>query len=292
MEAMDRWFPWALRLVWVATAAAGSTAVAEAVDGRSDPVRLLATWGAAAGWVVGVAAMAFPAVVTLTATRVVVPLAVAVAIAAAFGGASVLPGALFVALAVAAALLAFAAELGRAFVQASAYGAESRFPLRPPLGFAIAAVVAWCLWAAALVTGPLLLAARSWVAGAIVSVVAVAATWMLVRRWHLLSRRWLVLVPAGLVVHDPVVLGETIMLRRSQVAEVGLAPADTEALDLTGPASGHAVEIRTREMITALMPPDAEHPTGRAIHLRALLVAPSRPGRFLADAATRRLPVG
>ncbi|MEX2627437.1 MAG: hypothetical protein WD225_11180 [Ilumatobacteraceae bacterium] len=289
---MDRWFPWALRLVWVGVAVAGSAAIDDAVIGRSDAVRVVATWGAAAGWIAGVVAMAVPAVASLTATRVVIPVGVGVALVAAVAGTTVLAGALFVALAGAAALLAGSAELGRAFVQASAYGDESRFPLRPPIGFALVAALAWCLWAAAIVAGPLLLAARSWIAGAVVTVLAVAATWMLARRWHLLSRRWLVLVPAGLVVHDPVVLGETLMLRRTEIAEIGLAPADTEALDLTGPASGHAVEVRTVGTVTALFPPDRERPTGRAVHLRAFLVAPSRPGRFLTDAAARRLPVG
>ena len=50
-----------------------------------------------------------------------------------------------------ATLIAMSGELGRLFVQASAYGDEERHPLRPPLGFAIAAVLAWVVWASALV---------------------------------------------------------------------------------------------------------------------------------------------
>lgn len=288
---MDRWMPWVLRLVWVATAVAGAEAVAAAVDDRSEAVRTVATWGAAAGWVAGVVAMAIPAVVSLTATRVIVPVAIVAAVAAILGGAPAFPAALFVALSVAATLVAQTAEVGRSFVQASAYGDESRFALRPPVGFAIAAVTAWCVWAVALVVGPLLLAVRSWVAGVALTAVAIVGAWPLFRRWHLLSRRWLVLVPAGLVVHDPVVLGETVMLRRDHVAHIGLAPAGTDALDLTGPAAGHALEVRTRHTETVLLAPDRDHPTGRAFHVHAFLVAPSRPGRALADAATRSLPV-
>lgn len=288
---MDRWMPWVMRLTWVATAVAGAEAVAAAVDDRSEAVRTVATWGAAAGWVAGVVAMAIPAVVSLTATRVIVPVAIVAAVAAILGGAPAFPTALFVALSVAATLVAQTAEVGRSFVQASAYGDESRFALRPPVGFAIAAVTAWCVWAVALVVGPLLLAVRSWVAGVALTAVAIVGAWPLFRRWHLLSRRWLVLVPAGLVVHDPVVLGETVMLRRDHVAHIGLAPAGTDALDLTGPAAGHALEVRTRHTETVLLAPDRDHPTGRAFHVHAFLVAPSRPGRALADAATRSLPV-
>ena len=42
---------------------------------------------------------------------------------------------------------------------------------------------------------------------------------------------------------DPVVLADTLMLRSDQIASMRLAPADTAAADLTGPASGHAIEI-------------------------------------------------
>ena len=43
-----------------------------------------------------------------------------------------------------------------------------------------------------------------------VAVVVGAVLW---RTYHRFALRWLVLVPAGVVVHDPVVLGETLMVR-------------------------------------------------------------------------------
>jgi hypothetical protein len=183
-------------------------------------------------------------------------------------------------------------ELGRAYVQASAYGDEERHPLRPPLGMLIVSAAAWVIWAAALAIGPLALAARSWAVGAVLTLVAVLGTPLLLPRWHQLARRWLVLVPAGVVVHDPVVLAETLMLRRSQVAALRLAPAGTEALDLTGPATGHALELSTKESVTALLVPAPGADTARAVHLTACLVSPTRPGAALRSAAARRLPVG
>ena len=154
-------------------------------------------------------------------------------------------------------------EFGRLFVQASAYGDEERHPLRPPLGFAAVAVLAWMVCAGALITGPLLLAARAWIPGAILTVIAVVGMVTLPSRWHRLSRRWLVLVPAGLALHDPVVLGETLMLRRSEVAWIRLAPVDTDAADLTGPATGHAIEVGTEALVTALLAPTRQQPHGR-----------------------------
>ncbi|MGH9132848.1 MAG: hypothetical protein ACRDZZ_02850, partial [Ilumatobacteraceae bacterium] len=238
--AVDRttWLPWGLRVVWIVIAAVGWPAVASAVDGRSDAVRAVAAVGATAIWVLGVAAMAIPATLALTATRVIVPLGPAIGLAALVGGGDTGECIELIVVGALASLVAMSGELGKVFVQASAYGDEDRYPLRPPLGFAVAAALAWVIWTAALVTGPLLLAARAWVPGAIITAVAAVATATLPRRWHQLSRRWLVLVPVGLVLHDPVVLGETLMIRRTDVAGVRLAPVGTEAADLTGPATG------------------------------------------------------
>ena len=99
-------------------------------------------------------------------------------------------------------------------------------------------------------------------------------------------------VPVGLVIHDQLVLAETLMLRRQEIAGVRLAPGDTQAADLTGPAAGHAVEISTVEPVTALFAATPKQPRGTAIHLTACLVSPTRPGLALSAAAARRLPVG
>ncbi len=253
-----------LRVTWIAVAAVGWPAVSSAVSGRSDAVETVATVGATVVWVAGVVAMAIPATVSLTATRVIVPLAPARRSRHARRrrrhrrrqSRLVIVGTL-------ATLVAMSGELGKLFVQASAYGDEERHPLRPPLGFAAVAVLAWIVWAGAvLIAGPLLLAARAWIPGAIVTALAVVGTATLPSRWHRLSRRWLVLVPAGLALHDPVVLGETLMLRRSEVAWIRLAPVDTDAADLTGPDDRNAIEVGTARPRDGTAGPDPAAATG------------------------------
>jgi hypothetical protein len=288
----SRWSVWMLRVAWIATGVAGSEAVEAAVDGRSDPVRAVALIGAGGGWVLAVAAMAIPSTLSLTVTRVVVPLSVVAAAATALGGAGGSEAAAFAVAAMLSALIALASEVAHIFVQASAYGDEQRFPLRPPLGYLLVAVGAWVLWAPATVAGPLLIAAGQPIFGGLLALVAIAGAVLLFPRWHRLSRRWLVLVPAGMVVHDPLVLGETMMIPRARIAGLRLAQAGTEALDLTGPAAGHAVEISVTEPVTVLIAPTPAHRTGRAVHMRACLASPSRPGRALTAAKARRLPVG
>ena len=286
------WLPWMLRVTWIATAAVGWPAVSSAVSDRSDAVEAVAMVGGAVGWVAGVGAMAIPATLSLTATRLIVPLAPVAGLATLVGGSDTAHAVELMVVGTLATLVAMSGELGQLFVQASSYGDEERHPLRPPLGFATIAVVAWMVWAGSLMAGPLLVAARAWIPGVVVTAFAVVGTMALPRRWHQLSRRWLVLVPAGLALHDPVVLGETLMLRRSEIASIRLALVDTDAADLTGPTTGHAIEVGTAVAVTALLAPTRQQPRGRAIHLTAFLASPTRPGRALLAARKRHLPVG
>ena len=132
----------------------------------------MATIGAWAGWGVGAIALAVTGLVTLTTVRAVVPIAVVVAGVAAVAGApagSVL--ALGVPAAVAAVLVA-AADTGHVYMQASAYGDERRFGLRPPLGYLVPTVASWVVWTAALLAAPLAWAAGGWVLAAVSTVVA------------------------------------------------------------------------------------------------------------------------
>jgi hypothetical protein len=284
--------PWLLRLAWIAVVFLAVPAIDQVFDDRSDTVHDVTRVVGGALWVLGVGAMAIPAVVSLTATRAIVPLSVPAAFLAVIGGADAPAAVGFVAAALIATFLAFTAALGRSFVQASAYGDEDRHLLRPPVAYLIACVITWALWAAAVIGAPLLLADRRWIAGGALAVIAVGGAWWAWRRWHKLSRRWFVLVPTGVVVHDHLVLGETLMLRRAQVAGLRLAPATTEALDLTGPAPGHAIEVITSGPATAILAATPRTPRGSAIHFTACLIAPTRPGRLLTAARTRRYPVG
>ena len=217
VSTITRWLPWVARVAWVFVAVVGGQAIEAAVDGRSAAVRWVAGVGGWAAWGVVLGALLIASVRSLTIVRVGVPVSAAVAIAVVVAGVSPADLLSFVVPAAVTLFVVFTAEFGRSFVQASAYGDEERFPLRPPAAVGVAAVVTWLVWAAAIVAGPLLLAAHSWIAGAVVTVVAVAGTVLLAPRWHRLSRRWLVLVPAGIVVHDPVVLADTVSLRTNQV---------------------------------------------------------------------------
>ena len=247
----------------------------------------MAAIGLWAAWVIGLVAALVPATVSLTTVRLLAPGPAVIA-------AMVLvvdpgwPAAVALAVGAVLALVAFRPEVGRTFVQASAYGDEARYPLRPPGALLLGPLpLLWSTMAAAVVGGPLLLATGQWIAGAAVSLVAVGLAVVLPRRFHLLSRRFLVFVPAGVVLHDPLGLAETAMFPWRAVVSVSRAFADTQALDLTAGALGPAAEVTLSESGTVVRVGRRRGQTS-AVHTRAWLCSPSLLDRAIAEAARRQ----
>ncbi|MEO5723358.1 MAG: hypothetical protein ABIQ39_11600 [Ilumatobacteraceae bacterium] len=284
------WALWTSRVLWAAVGISGWSALDTALNGRGAAARLAV--GVAAWIVFGivVVALVVPSTVSLTVVRMTAPLALVAAIVSWVSGSGAARGAAFVAAAAVNAVVILGGDVGEIFAQASAYGDEHRFPLRPPVPYVVPVVLSWCVWAAATVGGVLLAATEWWFVGVAVLIVAAVLTWLLLPRYHRLSRRWLVVVPAGLVIHDHLVLAETLLVKRAELASLGLALAQTEAADLTGPASGHAIDVAVRETVKVAFATTRAKTEGRAIHARSFLVAPTRPGRALKCAADSRLP--
>ena len=86
-------------------------------------------------------------------------------------------------------------------------------------------------------------------------------------------------MPAGWVVHDAVLLADNILIRTHELAAMRLAPADTEALDISGLTRGELLEVTLRESATIRLTSFAARVTKTldVVHAKAILVAPSRP---------------
>ncbi|MDP9387374.1 MAG: hypothetical protein M3Q48_05450, partial [Actinomycetota bacterium] len=214
------------------------------------------------------------------------------AVAAAIAAATASDGALALATAALAVAFAFLPETGTWFVNGPAYPNERRYLLRAPAPLLLGVLaVVWALAVGPLVAGPLLLAAEQWVAGGVVLAVGLPLAVVLLRAVHGLARRWVVFVPAGLVLHDPITLADPVLFRRQVVALLGPAPAGTDATDLTQAAPGLALELALREEVPVLLTKPGRRP-GEAASLTRLLFTPTRPGAVLAEASRRGLPVG
>jgi hypothetical protein len=280
---------WPARLTWGVLPLTLGPALGDALGEASRPVQVVASAGAWAVWVGILVATLVPTTASLTVLRIAAPGAAAAGVAALVATGVSATTVLGVATALLALLMAAAPETAEAFVDGSSYGDERRMPLKTPLLLlAGPAELAWAAVAAGLCAGPLLLAARQWVAGAVAVAVGVAAAGWGVRVLHTLARRWLVFVPAGLVVHDPLTLVDPILFPRGTVRSVGAAPTGSDALDLTGGASGLAVEIRLVDAV-GLLPVPARGRAAELVDVPGVLVSPSRPGRVVAEARRRRI---
>jgi hypothetical protein len=284
---MDRLGPWPARLTWLILPLVAGPALGDSLAGASRPVQLTASLGLWLGWAGVLVATLVPSTVSLTALRVAAPAGVASALAAAAGG---VEGAdvLAVTGTVLAALAAFWPVTTETFVDGSSYGDERRLALRAPAPLLAGPVEAvWAVVVAGLAAGPLLLAARQWAIGGVVLAAGLPAAWWGLRILHTLSRRWVVLVPGGLVLHDPLAIVDPILVRRASVRSFGPAPADTEALDLTRGALGLALELRLAEPVPLLVV--RGRGASESVSANQLLVTPARPGALLVEARRRRL---
>ena len=282
---------WAVRAVWAASAFACGPVFAAALDERSAPVRGVASVGLWAAWAGVLCASLILHPIGLTALRMATPALVAcVVLAAVSGGPSPPSWASVVAalvVSLAAALLAFAPETGGEFVNGPAYPNERRFLLRAPGPLLLGPLaLSWAASVGLPVAGVLLLAARQWAVGALVSVAGLVAAFVLVRSMHALSRRWLVFVPAGIVVHDPMTLADPVLFLREELVSFAPAEVGTDALDLTERAFGLALELRMASPAPlALVQVGSRVAT--MVEAGALLVTPTRPGAVLAYAGRR-----
>ncbi|MEO6126133.1 MAG: hypothetical protein ABIR32_20740 [Ilumatobacteraceae bacterium] len=283
---------WLLRLVWLLQPVAFVPLLGDAsqsLGSAGSAVVAVLGW---ASWAAVLLATLVPSTVSLTAGRLASPVTVGVALVAGIGPSV---AGWKVAAAIAAGGIAivvwFSGEVGAMLAQGSAYGAEERFPLKPPVPYLVPMIAFWLLLSGCALAGATLLANESWIFGGLFTSAAIALAWFVGPRFHQLARRWLVVVPVGVVVHDPMLLVENALFRNSELEAIHLAPVGTEAADLTGGTAGVPIEIVLREMDT-IIKADRDKPQGAAIHVRSLLVSPTRPGKALRAAAARNLPVG
>jgi hypothetical protein len=283
--------PWAVRAGWLGLPLVAGSVLGDALGECSRPVQVVASLGLWGGWAGVLVATLVPRTVSLTVLRVAAPAAcLAVVLAVAAGGGSA--GGQMVALswAVVSAAVAFSPVTGQVFVDGSSYGDEQRFPLRVPAALLAGPLeLAWAAVAAGVAAGPLLLAARQWLAGAVVLAAGAAGAAWGFRALHNLSRRWVVLVPGGLVLHDPLALTDPVLFRRGTIRRLGPAPVDTRALDLTRGALGLALEVELVGPLALPLAPGGPRRLRETVETDRLLLTPSRPGALLAATRSRRL---
>ena len=226
-------------------------------------------------------ALLVPRTVSLTALRIGAPAALAVAIwVSVRSGVDVAEIVALAWTAGTAAAVLFLPAIADAFVDGSSYGPERRMTLRVPGTLLLGPVeLTWAVTVAAIVAGPLLLAAKAWALGAI----AVAAGVVAVRFG---------VVAASAVAPMAGVRARGHRAARSRRARRGAAvpeadgalarpgASDSTATDVTGRALGLVLELQLNEPNKI-----------KGVDTDRLLFSPARPGALLREARERGLPV-
>lgn len=274
-------FPWIARaLLLVPPLVPGTLSTIGETAGTARGLVALA-WFA---WVVATVGTWLPHPVGLTASRCASPVLVAACTAVADGSTGSIAGATA---SVLVAMLSASAHFGQHFVQAGAYGDERRWLLRLPAPLMLPTLIGWLALVAPVVATFAIGGDGNTVGAGLLAMVSLAAIALVPRRLHRLSRRWLVRVPAGWVVHDDVALEENLLLRA--VATMAPALADTTALDLSCLAPGTPLELELAAPVqvrpTALVQRVAR--CGPLETTRSILVAPSLPATVGARASER-----
>ena len=282
-----RALPWLLRAAWAALPFVAGPGLADALHPWSDSVRTVASVGLWAGWAVVLVATLVPHPIALTAFRIGAPAGFVASAMAALDGARAPAAVLWWVVVLG---VAFLPETAMTFVNGPAYPNERRYPLRVAGPLLLGPLeLAWAVVVGGPVATALLLADGQWVAGGAVGVVGVPVAVVLARALHGLSRRWVVFVPAGLVLHDSSALVDPVLFQKPVVESLAPAPAGSDSLDLTLGALGLALELQLREKVPMVLSRPGNR-LGESGASARLLFTPTRPGAVLAEATKRGLP--
>ena len=227
------------------------------------------SWGWAL-WLVTAVALLVPSPLSLTAMRCISPIAVI----ASFGAVS--PPSIFASLV--ALIIGFSPLFADVMVQGGAYGEERRFALKTPVPQMLPTVIAWSILSFSLIGGTLLTTDEQFAVGIPLLVIGVILATRVPKLLHRHSRRWLVIVPAGIVVHDHLVLAETVMSPRSKIASLTTVTEAGESADFTGGVAGQrlAVQLREADKIVLSRITAKILGTTEALHVTTFSVAPRR----------------
>jgi hypothetical protein len=287
---------WVLRVVWLALPLAAGTAAANALGDFGEASGVVGAALLWLAWGTGLVALLAPRPLGLTAIRVIAPTFVVLALVIAIDGdASAIAAWGAVIATLVATVLVADPEFAVSAVNGASYGDERRHPLRTPPGLYFAPVpLARALVAAGVAVGPLLLADGATVAGLASLVLGWPVAALAARALHTLARRWIVLVPAGVVVVDPMTIADPVLFVRQHVRALRAvdtaAPIPPGALDLRLGASWGSIMLDL-DGGADLVRSAGRGRTAETLQPDAILVAVAARDSLLAAAAERRVRV-
>ena len=291
LVAEIRAFPavFALRLLWLSLPFTVGATLGTALDDTARSIQIVASTGMWTAWVLGLTASLIRRPLSLTVVRVIGPAMLVAAIIAAVASDA---HPLALAHAGALSIIVLLPEVGERFVDGLSYGDERRVLLRAPFPVLVGTLpLTWAITVCGIAAGPLALAAQKWILGALLIPIGLGLAYLSSRALHGLTRRWVIFVPSGLVIHDLMQTREPFLLRRMDVQSVGPLMAGDEVgssgtIDVSQNALGIVLELKLSRQVEVVR---LDRRIAEVQMIDRVLFSPSRPGATLAEAKRRKV---
>ena len=263
--------------------------MADRPDGPALVVEIL-LWIA---WFGVLVALLAPSPRSLTAIRIAGPAAVGIAVIATVTDGFDASGILAIGYASLFCAVIFLPTFGDQMINGSAYGSERRMALRPIALVLLGPMqLAWLAVVAGLVAAPLLVLNERFLLAILAVIIGAGAVWAGTKILHQWSRRWIVFVPAGFVIHDPIHVVDAVLFRRNEVKALGPAFDDASTggrVDMSGGALGLALEVELKQPTPITLRGRGELKNGTVSNV---VFSPTLPGAMLSEARIRGLKIG
>ena len=285
-----------LRVFWVAVPVLVGPLFNSALDSQTSAGKLVGLVFLWIAWGIGLVGVLTPRPAGLTALRIIAPALLVVAIISAASCPAPADWKIIIGLIGALAVVGLVTDptFARTAVNGVAYGDESRYPLRTPPGLFFGPVpLARAVAVIGLVSGPWALAANNYALAVVGFVVGIPLALGAARILHTLSRRWLVLVPAGVVLVDSLTIADPVLMVRRHIRVVrkvpGTATVSAGTLDLRLGASWGTIRVELDGETDLVRTRRGESKTLRP---HSLVVAINGRRALLTDLPHRRITVG
>jgi hypothetical protein len=241
-------------------------------------------------WALILLSTLLPTPISLAIVRIGAPAAAALSVWSALETGGSVAGIIGLTVSAVAASVAISASLGDRFSDGASYGDERRFLLRAPGPVLLLfGPLAWLTSLAGLTLGPILLLNRNFLFGTLVTLGGLPLSVIASNAIYQLGKRWVVLVPAGILLHDHLSVGDPTLIPRNQIADFSPAKARTDALDLSQNSFGLSLEIRCVTPLSMMLKKGNRKTVNESSAVESFMINPARPNVVLAESHKRGL---
>ena len=241
-------------------------------------------------WALILLSTLLPTPISLAIVRIGAPAAAALSVWSALETSGSVAGIIGLTVSAVAASVAISASLGDRFSDGASYGDERRFLLRAPGPVLLLfGPLAWFTSLAGLTLGPILLLNRNFLFGTLVTLGGLPLSGIASNAIYQLGKRWVVLVPAGILLHDHLSVGDPTLIPRNQIADFSPAKARTDALDLSQNSFGLSLEIQCVTPLSMMLKKGNRKTVNESSAVESFMINPARPNVVLAESHKRGL---